>query len=208
MRLLVVLILVLSSAVVAGKAAQNPDSIALDNDYVSVMHNYAACTSARTSHYGTRAIVALSQCIIESGRGTLTLQRGDVAVFLIDESYKTPRGEYFEVAFKLGHPPLKSPEKWIEPLKNTFVYSDEQFRVFQERLEPGDERELHSHAQRIVVRLNAARLTDPRFHEAGSTKGSIQVPNTVKFAEPIVHVVRNVSEVPLFNIVLEFKVPH
>jgi hypothetical protein len=30
----------------------------------------------------------------------------------------------------------------------------------------------------------------------------------VKFAEPIVHVVRNLSDIPLFNIVIEFKVPH
>ncbi len=185
-----------------------PDSIALENEYVRVMHNAVLCTNARTPDYGSRVIVALTEVKIESSRGTLTLQLGDVAVFLENESYTSPTGEYFEVAFKKDHPPLKSPEQWIEPIKNTMVYEDNQFRVFEERLAPGDTRKLHSHAQRIVVRLNPARLTDPRFHEPGSTKGSLQVPNTVKFAESIIHVVQNVSEVPLFNIVIEFQVPH
>ncbi len=100
------------------------------------------------------------------------------------------------------------PEKWIEPLKNTILYEDEEFRVFEERLPGGDTRELHSHAQRVVVRLNEVQLTDPRYHEAGRSGTGIQVPNTVKYAEPIVHVVRNLSQAPLFNIVIEFKIPH
>jgi hypothetical protein len=88
------------------------------------------------------------------------------------------------------------------------VYEDEQFRVFEERLAPGDTRELHSHAQRVVVRLNNVQLTDPRFKPNGSPGGGIQVPNTVKFAEPMVHVVKNLSkDTPLFNIVIEFKLP-
>jgi hypothetical protein len=183
------------------------DSAALENEYVRVMQNASLCTKAQTPGYGTRVIVALSDVSVESTKKTLALHRGEIVVFTADESYSTPRGEYFEVAFKLNHPPVKGPEQWIEPLKNDIVYSDDKLRIFQERLAPGDERDLHSHAQRVVVRLNAARLTDPRFHEAGSTKGSLQVPNTVKFAEPIVHVVRNVSDVPLFNVVIELGIP-
>ena len=87
------------------------------------------------------------------------------------------------------------------------VYEDEQFRIFEERLPAGGERALHSHAQRVVVRLNEVQLTDPRFHPNGTPGGGIQVPNTARFAEPMVHVVRNLSAIPLFNIVIEFKLP-
>jgi hypothetical protein len=184
------------------------DSVSIDNPYVRVFHNYSACTSAHTLEYGTRVIVALTKVNIESSKGVIILERGQVSVFHADESYKTPTGEYFEVALKTNHPPLKKPVQWIEPVKNTIVYEDEQFRVFEERLDPGDDRELHSHAQRVVVRLNEVKLTDPRFNPKGTGEGGIQVPNTVKFAEPVVHVVRNLSKIPLFNIVIEFKVPN
>ena len=116
------------------------------------------------------------------------------------------KGDYFEVAFKRIHPEPKGPEVWLEPLKNKMVYEDDLFRVFEERLAPGDTRELHSHSQRIVVRLNKVQLTDPRFKPNGAPEEGIQVPNTVKFAEPMVHVVKNLStDTPLFNIIIEFK---
>ena len=182
---------------------------AVDNEYVRVFHNWAACTQAHIPDFGARVIVALTKVNIESSRGELNLNRGEIAVFLPDESYNAPSGEYFEVAFKLKHPPLKSPEQWLEPVKNKIVYEDEQFRVFEERLDPEDTRTLHSHAQRVVVRLNEVQLTDPRFHPNGTPGGGIQVPNTVRFAEPVVHVVKNLSkELALFNIVIEFKIPH
>jgi hypothetical protein len=170
------------------------------------MRNSSACSDANTQGFGTRIIVALSDIKFESSRGIITLQRGGVAVFLKNESYHSPTGEYFEVALKTSRPPLKKPESWIEPVKNTIVYEDNEFRVFEERLAPGETRELHSHAQRIVVRLNDVQLTDPRTRPNGSPGGGIQVPNTVKFAEPVVHVVKNLSATtPLFNIVIEFK---
>jgi hypothetical protein len=170
------------------------------------MRNSTYCASANTPGFGTRVIVTLDTLEIRSSKGNRILKRGDVAVVLSGESYQVPQGEYFEVAIKTSHPPLKSPEKWVEPLKNTIVYEDDQFRVFEERLAPGDTRELHSHAQRLVVRLNEVRLTDPRTKPNGSPGGGIQVPNTVKFAEPIVHVVHNLSSTTsLFNIIIEFK---
>ena len=184
------------------------DSVAFENEYFKVMRSSAACTTAHNKGFGTRVIVALTKLNVLSNRGVQNLERGQVSVFLEGESYAQPTGEYFEVAFKTDHPTLKSPEKWIEPAKNTIVYENEQFRVFEERLDPGADRELHSHAQRIVVRLNEVQLTDPRFHANGTPKGGIQIPNTVKFAEPIVHVVRNLSKIPLFNIVVEFKISH
>jgi hypothetical protein len=107
--------------------------------------------------------------------------------------------------FKKNHPIPKFPKEWIEPLKNKTVFENNEFRIFEERLEVGDTRELHSHAQRVVIRLNEVQLTDPRFHPNGTSGGGIQVPNTVKFAEPITHVVKNLSKIPLFNIIIEFK---
>ena len=94
----------------------------------------------------------------------------------------------------------------MEPLKNKVVYEDDEFRIFEERLDAGDIRELHSHAQRLVVRLNEVQLTDPRFNKEVKASSGIQVPNTVKFAEPIVHAVKNLSKIPLFNLVIEFKI--
>ena len=182
------------------------DTAVLENGYVIVYQNNASFTKAFTPNIGTRLIVALDKLTIKSSRGKVKLQRGNIAVFKEEESYILPKGKYFEVAIKKNYPPLKKPEQWIEPLKNTMVYEDEQFRVFEERLAPGDDRELHSHAQRVVVRLNEVQLTDPRFYPNGQPGTGIQVPNTVRFAEPVVHAVRNLSKIPLFNIVIEFKI--
>ncbi|MEI6275096.1 MAG: hypothetical protein WCP08_03855 [Prolixibacteraceae bacterium] len=200
-----------SEAFVKGKAKpaemeKLSDSISIDNDYVRVLHNHAACTAAGTPGFETRIIVALNDTKIVSVRGILQLKRGKIAAFKANESYQSPSGSYFEVAFRSNHPPLSKPERWLEPVKNTIIYEDEQIRIFEERLAPGDTRELHSHAQRVVVRLNLVQLTDPRFKPNGTPGGGIQVPNTAKFAEPMVHVVKNLStDTPLFNIVIEYK---
>ena len=88
------------------------------------------------------------------------------------------------------------------------IYDDAEIRVFEERLAPYDIREVHSHAQRVVVRLNLVQLTDPRFHDIPKPGTGIQVPNTVKYAEPVVHAVKNTSDIPLFNVVIEYKISH
>jgi hypothetical protein len=173
-----------------------------------VTKNGTNCSKSFTENYGSRVIVALDILKIKSSKGTFNLKRGEIAVFLESESYESPIGSFFEVAFKKNHPELKQPEKWVEPLKNNIIYDDAEFRVFEERLNPGDVRELHSHAQRVVVRLNTVQLTDPRFHPEGKAGTGIQVENTAKFAEPMVHVTKNLSKIPLFNIVIEFKIPH
>lgn len=184
------------------------DSIALENDFVRVMKNATVKTAVDAAIFGKRIVVALMELKYKSNAGIKTMQRGEIIVFNPEESYSIEKGDYFEVAFKLTHPEPKGPEEWLEPLKNKIVYEDELFRVFEERLAPGDTRELHSHSQRIVVRLNKVQLTDPRFKPNGAPGEGIQVPNTVKFAEPMVHVVKNLStDTPLFNIIIEFKTP-
>ena len=184
------------------------DSVALDNAYMTVMRDGAACASANTLNFGTRIIVALEKIKFKSNRGNIKLKRGQITVFPENESYQVPEGSFFEIALKKNHPPLTKPLEWVEPLKNTIIYEDAEFRVFEERLKPGDVRALHSHAQRLVVRLNEVQLTDPRYSPNGKLGVGIQVPNTVKFAEPMVHVTKNLSKIPLFNIVVEYKIPH
>ena len=184
------------------------DSVAFENAFVRVMKNGTVKTANDNAIFGKRILVALSRLKYRSISGTKTLERGQIAVFLPSESCEINKGDYFEVAFKQTHPEPKGPEEWLEPLKNTIVYEDDLFRVFEERLAAGDTRELHSHSQRIVVRLNKVQLTDPRFKPNGMPGEGIQVPNTVKFAEPMVHVVKNLStDTPLFNIIIEFKTP-
>ncbi len=58
------------------------------------------------------------------------------------------------------------------------------------------------------MRLNLVQLTDPRIHQTAKSGTGIQVPNTLKFAEPVIHEVKNLSDIPLFNIVVEFNAPH
>ena len=188
-------------------AIANKDSVAIDNAYMKVLRDGAGCTLANTPNFGTRIIVALDKIKFKSNRGTIKIKRGEIAVFLENESYDLPKGSYFEIALKKVHPPLTKPKEWFEPMKNTIIYENDEFRVFEERLNPGDERPLHSHAQRVVVRLNQVQLTDPRYF-IGKPGTGIQVANTVKFAELMVHVTKNLSEIPLFNIVIEYKIEH
>lgn len=190
------------------KQIVSADGVVLDNPYLHVNQNSTSYTLANNATVGTRVIAALEEVVIKSSKGNRTLIRGQVAVFLENESYEISSGKYFEIAFKKNHPPLTVPEQWVEPQKNTIVYEDAQFRIFEERLEAGDIRDLHSHAQRLVVRLNLVQLTDPRLNKEVKEGTGIQVPNTVKFAEPVVHAVKNLSKIPLFNIVIEFKIPH
>ncbi|MCX6172785.1 MAG: hypothetical protein NT048_08110 [Flavobacterium sp.] len=189
-------------------AIVNKDSVALDNAFMKVLRDGAACTLANTPNFGTRIIVALDRIKFKSNRGTIKINRGEIAVFLENEFYDLPKGSYFEIALKKDHPPLTKPSEWVEPLKNKIIYENTEFRVFEERLNPGDTRALHSHAQRVVVRLNQVQLTDPRNSPNGKPGTGIQVANTVKFAEPVLHVTKNLSDIPLFNIVIEYKIEH
>ena len=183
-----------------------PLSSSIDNPYFRVLKNESALPEANTN-IASRVIVALRNVQIQSPRGEQKLDRGQFVVFNPGETFKIT-GEYFEISLKSDHPPLKEPAEWIEPSKNTIVYDAPEFRIFEEKLGPGDTRSIHSHAQRVVIRLNEVQLIDPRFHEkAGPGKGGLQVPDTAKYADPIVHVVKNLSQIPLDNIVIEYKIP-
>ncbi len=193
-----------------GKAAEKlpltiTDTVEINNPYFYVLRNSSANITVDSLHVGKRVVVALNPIKIKTAKKNILLNRGQIAVFQPKESYKVISGQFFEVGFQKNHPKLKRPDEWIEPGKNNVVYDDAEIRVFEERLAPHDIREVHSHAQRVVVRLNLVQLTDPRFHDVPKPGSGIQVPNTVKYAEPIVHAVKNTSDIPLFNVVVEYK---
>jgi hypothetical protein len=91
----------------------------------------------------------------------------------------------------------------IQPEKNTLLYDGADFFIFEETLDPGQTRARHSHAQRLVIVLNATRLQ--QWPDGQPEVFRDQVPDDVHFNRPVVHMVRTVGEKPLRNIVIEFK---
>lgn len=175
----------------------------LDNEYVRVTKNGAPCAAAPAG-CGARVIVALADVEVAGTDAPRKMRRGDIAVFQAGESHPAPRGgDYLEVAFKPGHPPVKSPPSLIPPDKNTIVYDGPEFFVFEEKLDPGDTRPRHSHSQRVVIVLNDTRLQ--QWPDGEPEMFRTQIPNDVRFNQEVTHVVKTVGEKPLRNIVIELK---
>ncbi len=181
------------------------DTANFNNEYVIVYKNRSLLNNNTDHQIEKRIIVALSDVLTVTNGKNIQLKRGSILVFKESETYHILSGEYFEIGVKKSHPKPEPPKIWYEPTQNNIVYDDNDFRVFEERLAPHHDRDLHSHLQRLVVRLNTVHLTDPRYYPNGQEGKGIQESNTIKFAEPIEHVVRNLSDIPLFNIVIEFK---
>jgi hypothetical protein len=178
---------------------------ALENEYVRVTRNAAACASAQAPACATdRIIVALSNVDVNSIHGTRRLVRGDVAVFGPTDSYVPPvGGSYFEVVLKAARPAVLSPQENIPPEKNAILHDGDRFFVFEERLEPGDTRPRHSHSQRVVIQLNPTRLQ--QWPEGGAEVVREMRVDQAAFNEPVIHVVKNVGDKALRGIVIEFK---
>jgi hypothetical protein len=178
-------------------------ALAIDNEFVRVSRDEAPCSAGRAAGCGDRVLVALGDVELESGQARRRMVRGDVAVFNPDEAYARPRGSYLEVAIKPGHPASQSPGESIPPEKNAMLHEAEDFFVFEEKLQPGDTRARHTHSQRVVIQLNRAKLRqwpDDRPELELET-----VPDTAGFSPPVIHAVRNIGEVPLRGIIVEFR---
>ncbi len=181
--------------------AANP---VLENDYVRVTRDAAPCASAAAPGCADRVIVALGDVELRSGSSRRNLTRGDIAVFMAGESYQPPTsGTFFEVAFKVHHPPVESPGELIPPDKNAMLYEGERFFVFEERLTVGDIRPRHSHSQRVVIQLNRTRLQ--QWPEGQPAIIREIEPDRVTFNPPVIHTVKNVGDLPLRGIVIELK---
>ncbi len=176
---------------------------ALENGYVLVSRDDAPCAQASTPGCAERVIVAMGEVQLRFGKVLRAMRRGEVAVFKAGESYQPPTGgAFFEVAIKPNHPPAKSPAEIIPPAKNTNLYEGERFFIYEERLAPGDTRERHSHGQRVEIRINQG----PLLRQIIDGKDAPQEPpSVVNFREPVVHSVTNVGDMPLWNLILEFK---
>jgi hypothetical protein len=178
--------------------------IALENDYVRITRDAAACTLAHSPECADRVIVALGEFELASNGARRTMARGDVAVFGPRESYKMPNGgSFFEVSIKGNHPPVQSPGELIPPEKNAIRYDGIDFFVFEEKLSPGDTRARHSHSQRVVIQLNRARLQ--QWPDGEPSKFVETIPDRPTFSPPVIHTVKNVGDTPLRGIVIEFK---
>ncbi|MGH9321707.1 MAG: hypothetical protein ACRD3V_17690 [Vicinamibacteria bacterium] len=179
------------------------DATVLDNDYVRVVRGGAPCASAKPG-CGDRVLVALGPVYRREGGAVRKMTRGDIAVFEAGRIYAPPAsGDYAEVNFKPSRPKVQSPKELIAPDKNSILYDGERFFVFEEKLEPEDVRERHSHSQRVVIVINETRLQ--QWPEGSPEIFKEQVPDTIKFNQPVIHVVKNVGDKPLRNIVIELK---
>jgi hypothetical protein len=196
---------ILAAAIVASAAAAaQPDSVVLDNPYARVSKNAAPCAKAGTPGCDDRIVVAMGPAELSAEGKTRTMGRGDIAVFTSTQSYAPPTGgPYFEVVLKANHPPVQSPREIIPPEKNSIRHDGKTFFVFEERLERGDTRSRHSHSQRVVIQLNKTRLHYTFDNEPEAVRDI--TPDGAGFNPPVIHTVKNVGELPLRGIVIEFK---
>jgi hypothetical protein len=189
--------------------------IVLENEHVRVTRNAAPCASPLTSGCEQRVFVALSEVdvtlhweVVEKGNRApgdrRHFRRGSVFVLGPRDAYSPPeRGEYLEVTVKPSRPPIKSPPVTIPPDKNAILFDRPDFFVFEEKLDAGDTRARHSHRERVVIVINKTRLQ--QWPDGAPEIFRDQVPDDVRFNPPVVHVVKTVGELPLRNIVIEFK---
>ena len=178
-------------------------ALALDNDYVRVTRNATTCPQANMPGCGDRVIVALDDIEIFVGYAKRKFSRGEIMVFESERAFPPPVGEFFEVVIKPNHPPVLSPPETIAPEKNNMLYDGERFFVFEEKLAPGDTRARHSHSQRVVIQLNKTRLQQ---WPDGEPEKFVEIPvEQPSFSPPVIHVVKNVGDAPLFGVVIEFK---
>jgi hypothetical protein len=178
-------------------------ALALDNDFVRVTRNAVTCPQANMPGCGERVIVALDDIEIFVGYAKRNLSRGEIIVFERERAFPPPIGEFFEVVIKPDHPQVLSPAETIPPEKNAMLYEGERFFVFEEKLAPGDTRARHSHSQRVIIQLNKTQLQQ---WPDGEPEKFVEVPiEQPSFSPPVIHVVKNVGDTPLFGIVIEFK---
>ena len=196
-------VLTFSVASASAQATPNdpPNPVALDNEYVHVARDTAPCADAAMPGCEDRVIVAYGPIELSSGKKDRRLAKGQVAVFQKDESYRVTGAHYFEIAIKPNHPPVKSPAEMIAPSKNKPLYDGPRFFIYEEQLAPGDTRPRHSHSQRVEIRLNIGPLLDQWLDPPAKPI----LPNIVNFRQAGIHITKNVGDMPLRNLIVEFK---
>jgi hypothetical protein len=175
-----------------------PNPVALENEYVRVSRNTAPFAAEPCD----RVIVAMAPLSFMAGDARQNLERGEFFVFGPGDVYDMPAGaSFFEVALKPDRPSVKEPPEIIPPAKNTMLYEGERFFIYEEALAVGDIRPRHSHCQRVEIRLNNGPMLEQTFDPP---RPPLQ-PGIVNWREPVVHTVRNIGDMPLRNLIVEFK---
>jgi len=177
----------------------HPANPLLENDFVQVSRNSAPCAAAAPS-CGERVFLALGPVEV-SGK---QMERGDVRVFKAGERYSAPTsGEYLEVSIKPTHPKVIAPSAGTPPAPdNKVLYAGKDFTVFEEKMKVGEKSEPHSHNQRVAIFLN--RTMVQQWTEGKSETREL-VPDFVSFRPAVVHASKDVGEIPIHNILIEFK---
>jgi hypothetical protein len=176
-----------------------PASPLLENDFVRVFRNSAPCAAGAAS-CGDRVVVALGSIEVSGQK----MERGDIKVFKTGEKYSPPKsGEYLEVVIKPGHPKAIAPSAGTPPPPgNKVLHDGKDFTIFEEQMEPGELSSSHSHNQRLAIFLNRTQVqqwTD------GKSETRELVPDLVTFRPAVVHISKDVGDVPIRNILIEFK---
>ncbi len=171
----------------------------LENDFVRVFRNSAPCAAGAAS-CGDRVVVALGSVEVSGQK----MERGDVNVFKTGEKYARPKsGEYLEVVIKPGHPKVMAPSaRTPPPPGNKVLYDGKEFTIFEEKMQPGEISSSHSHNQRVAIFLNRTQVqqwTD------GKSETRELVPDLVTFRPAVVHISKDVGDIPIRNILIEFK---
>lgn len=176
----------------------------LDNAYVRVSRNTIHCPTGTMPGCGERVVVALGDLVLSVNDSQRVMARGDIVVVGAAQSYRvSSQGEFVEVVVKPDHPPPGAPAETIAFEKNVMCYEDEDFMVFEERLEPGDTRARHSHSHRVVIQLN---LTQLEQWPDGVASVIVQtVADRPLFNPPVIHRVKNIGAAPLRGVIIEFK---
>jgi len=171
----------------------------LENEFVRVSRNAAPCAAAGPS-CGDRVLVSLGSIEVSGEK----MERGDVKVFKTGERYSPPKsGDYLEVVIKPGHPKAIAPSAGTPPAPdNKILHDGKEFTIFEEKMEPGELSSGHSHNQRLAIFLNRTLVqqwTD------GKSETRELVPDVVTFRPAVVHVSKDVGNIPIRNILIEFK---
>jgi hypothetical protein len=176
-----------------------PASPLLENDFVRVFRNSAPCAAGAAS-CGDRVVVALGTIELSGKK----MERGDIKVFKIGEQYSPPKnGHYLEVVIKPGHPKTIVPSAGTPPPPgNKVLYDGKDFTIFEERMQPGELSTSHSHNQRVAIFLNRTQV---RQWTDGKSETRELVPDLVTFRPAVVHISKDVGNIPIRNLLIEFK---
>jgi quercetin dioxygenase-like cupin family protein len=89
--------------------------------------------------------------------------------------------------------------------KAKVVLENDQVRVIELNIEPGDSTGMHSHGKNIVVFISGGAAIQTMAD--GSKKAMVRKPGEVLWSDPVTHDTKNTSKTPVRSLVIELKQP-